>query len=70
MSPSATSPPRRLRRVELDGYTVIADRGFAGAEFETLMAALGAIFLGLADADGPQSVARFADVIAAFRPAA
>jgi hypothetical protein len=49
---------------------VIADRGFAGAEFETLMAELGAIFLGLADADGPESVARFADVIAAFRPAA
>lgn len=26
--------------------------------------------LGLADADGPESVARFADVSAAFRPAA
>jgi hypothetical protein len=34
-----------LRRVELDGYTVIADKGFAGQEFEALMAELGAIFL-------------------------
>jgi hypothetical protein len=34
-----------LRRVELDGYTVIADKGFAGEEFEQLMAELGAIFL-------------------------
>ena len=34
-----------LRRVELDGYTVIADKGFAGEAFETLMAELGAIFL-------------------------
>jgi hypothetical protein len=34
-----------LRRVELDGYTVIADKGFAGEAFEALMAELGAIFL-------------------------
>lgn len=34
-----------LRRVELAGYTVVADKGFAGAEFEALMAELGAIFL-------------------------
>jgi len=34
-----------LRRVQLEGYTVIADKGFAGAEFEALMAELGAIFL-------------------------
>ncbi|MCA1681077.1 MAG: IS982 family transposase [Actinobacteria bacterium] len=34
-----------LARVELDGYTVIADKGFAGEDFEALMAALGAIFL-------------------------
>jgi len=33
-----------LRRVELDGYTVIADKGFAGEEFEALMRELGAIF--------------------------
>ena len=33
-----------LARVELDGYTVIADKGFAGEEFEALMAELGAIF--------------------------
>lgn len=34
-----------LRRVELDGYTVIADKGFAGDDFEALMRELGAIFL-------------------------
>jgi Transposase DDE domain len=34
-----------LERVRLEGYTVIADKGFAGAEFEALMAELGAIFL-------------------------
>ena len=34
-----------LGRIELDGYTVIADKGFAGKEFETLMRELGAIFL-------------------------
>jgi hypothetical protein len=34
-----------LRRVELGGYTVIADKGFAGKEFEALIAQLGAIFL-------------------------
>jgi hypothetical protein len=34
-----------LERVELEGYTVIADKGFAGEEFEALMAELGAIFL-------------------------
>jgi DDE family transposase len=34
-----------LARVELEGYTVIADKGFAGEEFEQLMAALGARFL-------------------------
>jgi hypothetical protein len=34
-----------LQRVELDGYTVMADKGFAGSEFEQLMADLGAHFL-------------------------
>lgn len=34
-----------LTRVELDGYTVIADKGFAGAEFEALMRELRALFL-------------------------
>jgi hypothetical protein len=34
-----------LRRVELDGYTVVADKGFAGEHFEALMAELGAVFL-------------------------
>ena len=30
-----------LRRVDLDGYTIIADKGFAGADFEQLVADLG-----------------------------
>jgi Transposase DDE domain len=34
-----------LERVELAGYTVMADKGFAGADFEQHMAALGAHFL-------------------------
>ena len=34
-----------LKRVQLDGYTVIADKGFAGEEFEALMTELRAIFL-------------------------
>jgi hypothetical protein len=34
-----------LARVQLDGYTVIADKGFAGEDFEALMTELGAIFL-------------------------
>jgi hypothetical protein len=34
-----------LERVDLEGYTVMADKGFAGEEFEQHMAALGANFL-------------------------
>jgi hypothetical protein len=34
-----------LRHVDLHGYTVIADKGFAGTDFEALMAELGAYFL-------------------------
>jgi hypothetical protein len=34
-----------LARVDLDGYTVMADKGFAGADFEHHIAALGARFL-------------------------
>jgi Transposase DDE domain len=34
-----------LERVPLAGHTVIADKNFAGAEFETLMASAGAVFL-------------------------
>ncbi len=33
-----------LRRVRLDGYTVVADKGFAGEEFEKLMTEMGVIF--------------------------
>ena len=48
--PPANAPEREvaaemLERVDLQGYTVIADKGFAGEEFEQLMAELGAIFL-------------------------
>ncbi len=42
-----------LQRVALDGYTVIADKGFAGAEFEALMAELHALFLRPDRKDGP-----------------
>lgn len=34
-----------LARVDLEGYTVIADKGFAGEDFESEMAGLGAHFL-------------------------
>ncbi|MDQ6751137.1 MAG: IS982 family transposase [Actinomycetota bacterium] len=34
-----------LARVELEGYTVMADKGFAGEDFESEMAGLGARFL-------------------------
>ena len=34
-----------LARVDLHGYTVLADKGFAGQQFEALMAEFGAIFL-------------------------
>jgi hypothetical protein len=46
----ANAPERQvaaemLARVDLEGYTVMADKGFAGEEFEQIMAALGAHFL-------------------------
>ena len=34
-----------LARVDLDGYTVVADKGFAGEKFESLMSEFGAILL-------------------------
>lgn len=34
-----------LARVRLDGYTIMADKGFAGAEFEQIVAGMGARFL-------------------------
>src|SRR4051812_13396168 len=34
-----------LQRIDLHGYTVLADKGFAGADFEALMRELHAIFL-------------------------
>ena len=46
----ANTPERQvaaemLERVDLHGYTVLADKGFAGEEFEQLMASHGARFL-------------------------
>lgn len=46
----ANTPERQvaaemLEGLELDGYTVLADKGFAGDEFEDFMAGLGARFL-------------------------
>ena len=46
----ANAPERQvatemLARVELDGYTILADKGFAGEEFEQIMASYGARFL-------------------------
>ena len=44
-APERAVAAEMLRRVDLDGYTVIADKGFAGEQFEQLIAELGAIFL-------------------------
>jgi hypothetical protein len=44
-TPERVVAAEMLERVELDGYTVIADKGFAGTEFEQIMASLGARFL-------------------------
>lgn len=47
---AANEPERKvakemLERISLAGYTVIADKGFAGEDFETFMASRGASFL-------------------------
>ena len=44
-TPERVVAAEMLERVDLDGYTVMADKGFAGEEFEQIMAALGAHFL-------------------------
>src|SRR6266508_1033540 len=44
-APERVVAAEMLARVDLEGYTVIADKGFAGEEFEQIMAALGAHFL-------------------------
>ena len=51
-----------LRRIELDGYTVIADKGFAGEDFEALMRELGAIFLRPDRKDEPPRFGRLGGV--------
>lgn len=47
-----------LDRVDLHGYTVIADKGFAGENFEALMAELGALFLRPDRKDEPRRFGR------------
>ena len=44
-APERVVAAEMLQRVDLHGYTVMADKGFAGDEFEQLMASLGAHFL-------------------------
>lgn len=44
-APERVVAAEMLQRVDLEGYTVIADKGFAGDEFEQIMADLGARFL-------------------------
>jgi hypothetical protein len=39
--PERDAAAKILRRTDLDGYTIIADKGFAGADFEQLVADLG-----------------------------
>ncbi len=51
-----------LERVPLEGHTVIADKGFAGAEFEAFMAARGARFLRPDRKDEPARFGRLGSV--------
>lgn len=44
-APERVVAAEMLARVELAGYTVLADKGFAGEEFEAHMAGLGCAFL-------------------------
>ena len=44
-APERVVAAEMLERVDLDGYTVLADKGFVGEEFEQIMASLGARFL-------------------------
>ena len=44
-APERVVAAEMLERVDLEGYIVMADKGFAGDEFEQIMAALGAHFL-------------------------
>jgi hypothetical protein len=53
-TPERDAAAEILRRIELDGYTIIADKGFAGADFEALVNALGARLLRPDRADEPR----------------
>jgi hypothetical protein len=60
--PERTVARAMLERVPLDGHTVIADKGFAGAEFEAFMAARGARFLRPDRKDEPARFGRLGSV--------
>jgi hypothetical protein len=53
-TPERDAAAEILRRVDLDGYTIIADKGFAGADFEQLIADLGGRLLRPDRADEPR----------------
>ena len=61
-APERDMAAEMLQRVELDGYTVIADRGFAGAEFEALMRELRALFLRPDRKDEPARFGNLGDI--------
>ena len=44
-APERAVAAEMLQRIDLHGYTVLADKGFVGEEFEQIMTALGARFL-------------------------
>ena len=60
--PERTVAQAMLERVPLAGHTVIADKGFAGAEFEAFMAARGARFLRPDRKDEPARFGRLGSV--------
>lgn len=60
--PERTVARAMLERVPLEGHTVIADKGFAGAEFEAFMAARGARFLRPDRKDEPTRFGRLGSV--------
>ena len=60
--PEREAAKAMLERVALDGYTVIADKGFAGAEFEQFIADRGACFLRPDRKDEPARYGRLGSV--------
>jgi hypothetical protein len=60
--PERQAAQAMLERVPLEGHTVIADKGFAGAEFEAFMASRGARFLRPDRKDEPARFGRLGSV--------